>query len=168
MTFKFPFGFLGAIFTFFLSRESPSLTLRSGIRTAAMYIIGMAYTIVGVMTMVGSPITHFIWIMISLFVAFYLIRIFPDYFSAVAFGFTLAGSIPLWDQAYLTVEQRTENTLWLGGRGDDWLCDHSGGGIHFSPRASRHRHHPRHREQAAIGGRVVAADCLRRAVLQGQ
>lgn len=115
MTFKFPFGFLGAIFTFFLSRESPSLTLRSGIRTAAMNIIGMAYTIVGVATMVGSPITHFIWIMTSLFVAFYLIRVFPDYFSAVAFGFTLAGSIPLWDQANLTIEQRTENTLWLGG-----------------------------------------------------
>jgi len=115
MTFKFPFGFLGAIFTFFLSRESPSLTLRSGIRIAVMNVIGMAYTIVGVALLVGSPITHFIWIMLSLFVAFYLIRVFTDYFSAVAFGFSLAGSIPLWDQAYLTIEQRTENTLWLGG-----------------------------------------------------
>lgn len=115
MTFKFPFGFLGAIFTFFLSRESPSLTLRSGIRIAVMNIIGMAYTIVGVALLVGSPITHFIWIMTSLFAAFYLIRVFTDYFSAVAFGFSLAGAIPLWDQAYLTVEQRTENTLWLGG-----------------------------------------------------
>ena len=115
MTFKFPFGFLGAIFTFFLSRESPSLTLRSGIRIAVMNIVGMAYTIVGVAMLVGSPITHFIWIMMSLFVAFYLIRVFTDYFSAVAFGFSLAGAIPLWDQAYLTIEQRTENTLWLGG-----------------------------------------------------
>src|SRR5271166_4279755 len=57
MTFKFPFGFLGAIFTFFLSRESPSLTLRSGIRTAVMNIVGMAYTLVGVAMLVGSPIT---------------------------------------------------------------------------------------------------------------
>jgi multidrug resistance protein MdtO len=64
---------------------------------------------------VGSPITHFLWITISLFLVFYLIRIFTDYFSAVAFGFSLAGAIPLWDQTYLTVEQRTEDTLWLGG-----------------------------------------------------
>ena len=115
MTFRIPYGFLGAIFTFFLSRESPNLTLRSGIRTAVMNIVGMAYIIVGVATMVGSPITHFLWIMISLFLVFYLIRIFTDYFSAVAFGFALAGAIPLWDQTYLTIEQRTENTLWLGG-----------------------------------------------------
>jgi len=115
MTFRVPYGFLGAIFTFFLSRESPSLTLRSGIRTAVMNIVGMAYVLVGVITMVGSPITHFLWIAFSLFLAFYLIRILSDYFSAVAFGFTLAGAIPLWDQTYLTVEQRTENTLWLGG-----------------------------------------------------
>jgi multidrug resistance protein MdtO len=115
MTFRFPFGFLGAIFTFFLSRESPSITLKSALKTGLMNIVGMAYTIVGVVTMVGSPITHFLWIAFSLFLAFYLIRIFPEYFSAVAFGFVLAGAIPLWDQTYLTVEQRTENTLWLGG-----------------------------------------------------
>ncbi|MGB8889495.1 MAG: FUSC family protein [Candidatus Korobacteraceae bacterium] len=115
MTFQIPFGFLAAVYTFFLSRESPSITLKSGIRTAAMYVVATAYTIVGVMTMVGSPITHFLWITISLFLAFYLIRIFPDYFTAVGFGFTLAGAIPLWDQTYLTVEKRTENTLWLGG-----------------------------------------------------
>ena len=115
MTFQIPFGFLAAIYTFFLSRESPALTLKGGIRTAVMYAVATIYTIVGVMTMVGSPITHFLWIAISLFLAFYLLRIFPDYFTAVGFGFTLAGAIPLWDQTYLTVEKRTENTLWLGG-----------------------------------------------------
>lgn len=115
MTFRIPFGFLGAVYTFFLSRESPALTLKSGIRTAVMYVLATAYTIVGVMTMVGSPITHFLWITLSLFLAFYLIRIFPDYFTAVGFGFTLAGAIPLWDQTLLTVEQRTEDTLWLVG-----------------------------------------------------
>ncbi len=115
MTFRIPFGFLGAVYTFFLSRESPALTLKSGIRTAVMYVVATVYTIVGVMTMVGSPITHFLWITISLFLAFYLIRIFPDYFTAVGFGFTLAGAIPLWDQTLLTVEQRTEDTLWLVG-----------------------------------------------------
>lgn len=115
MTFQTPFGFLGAIYTFLLSRESPALTLKYGIRAAVMYLVATIYTVVGVMTMVGSPLTHFLWITISLFLAFYLIRILPDYPTAVGFGFTLAGVIPLWDQTYLTVEQRTQDTLWLAG-----------------------------------------------------
>jgi multidrug resistance protein MdtO len=114
MTFRIPYGFLGAIYTLFLSRESPTVTLRSGIRVTVIYVIATIYTVVGVMTMVGSPITHFLWIAISLFLAFYLIHIMPDYFTAVGFGFLLAGAIPLWDETYLTVNQRTENTLWLG------------------------------------------------------
>ena len=115
MTFQIPFGFLGGIYTFLLSRESPSVTLKSAIRAAVMYVVATAYTIAGLMMLVGSPITHFLWIAISLFLAFYLIRIIPDYPTAIGFGFTLAGAIPLWDQTYLTVEKRTEDTLWLCG-----------------------------------------------------
>jgi multidrug resistance protein MdtO len=114
MTFRIPYGFLGAIFTFFLTRESPSLTLRSAVRVALMYVVATVYTVIGVMMMVDDPLTHFLWITVSLFLAFYLIRILPDYVIAVSFGFTLAGAIPLWDETYLTVNQRTENTLWLG------------------------------------------------------
>ncbi len=66
------------------------------------------------MTLIDDPLTHFLWIMVSLFLAFYLIRVVPDYITAVGFGFTLAGAIPLWDETFLTVNQRTENTLWLG------------------------------------------------------
>jgi multidrug resistance protein MdtO len=114
MTLRIPYGFLGAIYTLFLSRENPTVTLRGAIRVTVIYVIATIYTIVGVVTMVGSPITHFLWIAISLFLAFYLIHIMPDYFTAVGFGFLVAGAIPLWDETHLTVNQRTENTLWLG------------------------------------------------------
>lgn len=114
MTFRIPFGFLGAIYTMLLSRENPTVTLRSGIRTIISYVIASIYTVLGVMTMIDDPLTHFLWITISLFLAFYLIRIVPDYITAVGFGFTLAGAIPLWDETFLSVNQRTENTLWLG------------------------------------------------------
>ena len=72
------------------------------------------YTIIGVMTLIDDPLTHFLWIMISLFIAFYVISIVPDYFTAIGFGFTVAGAIPLWDQTTLTVNVRTEHTLWIG------------------------------------------------------
>lgn len=114
MTFRIPYGFLGAIYTLFLTRENPTLTFRAGIKTLAVYAIAAVYTIVGIMTMVDDPLTHLLWIVTSLFLAFYLIRILPDYFTAVGFGFMLAAAIPLWDETLLTVNQRTENTLWVG------------------------------------------------------
>jgi multidrug resistance protein MdtO len=97
-----------------LSRENPTVTLRSGVRTILSYIVATLYTVLGIMTLIDDPLTHFLWITISLFLAFYLIRIVPDYITAVGFGFTLAGAIPLWDETFLSVNQRTENTLWLG------------------------------------------------------
>jgi multidrug resistance protein MdtO len=38
MTFQIPSGFLGAIFTLFLSRENPSATLVSGLRAIAGFV----------------------------------------------------------------------------------------------------------------------------------
>ena len=73
MTFQIPYGFLGAIYTMLLSRENPTVTLRSGVRTIISYVIASIYTVLGVMTMIDDPLTHFLWITISLFLAFYLI-----------------------------------------------------------------------------------------------
>lgn len=114
MTFRLPYGFLGAVYTFFLSRENPTATFRAAVRTTTVYGVATVYTVAGITTLVGSPITHFLWIAVSLLLAFYVIRIVPDYFTAVGFGFTLAAAIPLWDETFLTVNQRTENTLWVG------------------------------------------------------
>jgi multidrug resistance protein MdtO len=114
MTFRIPYGFLGCIYTLFLSRESPNATLLSGAKTILVYGIATIYTVLGIMLLVDDPLTHFLWIGFSLFLAFYIIHIMPDYGTSIGFGFTLAGAIPLWDQTQLTVNQRTENTLWLG------------------------------------------------------
>src|SRR6185436_6266378 len=97
----------------FLSRENPKATLRSGIKLLVIYAIGTLYTIVGVMATIGDPLTHFLWITTSLFLAFYLIRVLRDYSTAVGFGFLLAAAIPLWDETQLAVSARTENTLWI-------------------------------------------------------
>jgi multidrug resistance protein MdtO len=114
MTFRMPYGALGAIFALFLSRENPTATLRSAIATVIVNVIGALYILAGVMTMVDDPLTHFLWIIASILLVFYLIRVVHDYPTAVAFGFMIAGAIPLWDETLLTVNARTENTLWLG------------------------------------------------------
>jgi multidrug resistance protein MdtO len=112
MTFRVPTGFLGVIYALFLTRENPTASLRAGVRVLIAFFIATGYSIVGIMMLVDDPLTHFLWIVISLFISFYLIRIIPDYGTAVGFGFLIAGAIPLWDQTNLTVNDRVENTLW--------------------------------------------------------
>jgi multidrug resistance protein MdtO len=115
MTFQIPNGFLGAIFTLFLSRENPTATFVAGLRTIAAFLTATAYTLLGAAMFLDDPLTHFLGIGVSLFISFFLIGIINDYGTAVAFGFTVAGAIPLWDRATLNVNDRVEGTLWLGG-----------------------------------------------------
>jgi multidrug resistance protein MdtO len=114
MTFRIPSGFLAAIFTLFVTRENPTATLHSGVRVIIAFVAGAVYTLAGVATLVDDPLTHFLWVVVGLFIAFYLIQIIPDYGTAVAFGFMVAGAIPLWDQNLVNINDRVENTLWLG------------------------------------------------------
>ena len=113
MTFRLPGGFLGAIFTIFISRENPTATFLSGIKTVAAFLIASLYAAVGIRLLLADPMTHFLWVAVSLFLSFYLIRVFADYGTAVAFGFMIAGAIPLWDETTLNVNDRLENMLWL-------------------------------------------------------
>jgi len=115
MTFQIPNGFLGSIFTLFLSRENPTATFVAGLRTIAAFLVATAYTLIGAAMFVDDPLTHFLGVGVSLFVSFFLIGIINDYGTAVAFGFTIAGAIPLWDRATLNVNDRVEGTLWLAG-----------------------------------------------------
>jgi multidrug resistance protein MdtO len=113
MTFRIPSGFLGAIFAVFISRENPTATFVSGFKATLAFVAATIYGAVGLMLLVDDPLTHFLWVASSLFVSFYLIRILADYGTAAAFGFMIAGVIPLWDQNTVTVEDRVENTLWI-------------------------------------------------------
>jgi multidrug resistance protein MdtO len=115
MTFQIPNGFLGAIFTLFLSRENPTATLVAGLKAIAAFMLATIYTLIGVAMFVDDPLTHFLGVGVSLFVSFFLISIANDYGTAVAFGFTIAGAIPLWDRNTLNINDRVTDTLWLGG-----------------------------------------------------
>jgi multidrug resistance protein MdtO len=113
MTFRIPAGFLGAIFAIFISRENPTSTFVSGFKSILAFIAALVYGSIGLMLLADDPLTHFLWVASSLFVSFYLIRVLADYGTAAAFGFMIAGIIPLWDETTLNVEDRMENTLWI-------------------------------------------------------
>src|ERR1700761_7657556 len=46
MTFQLPGGFLGAIFTLFLSRENPIATFRTGASSILGFLLAMVYSVV--------------------------------------------------------------------------------------------------------------------------
>jgi multidrug resistance protein MdtO len=115
MTFQIPTGFLGAIFTLFISRENPTATLTSGLKAVAFFLIGTVFSLLGAALFIDDPLTHFLAVAVGLFLSFFLISIMNDYGTSVAFGFTIAGAIPLWDRTTLNVNDRVSGTLWLGG-----------------------------------------------------
>ncbi len=115
MTFQLPGGFLGAIFTLFLSRENPTATFRAGASAIAGALAATACATISILMLVADPMTHFLWVVISLFFSFVFLRIIADVGMGVAFGFTIAGAISVWDAHTLNVNVRLTNTLWLGG-----------------------------------------------------
>jgi multidrug resistance protein MdtO len=113
MTFRVPYGFLAALAPFLLSRENPQATLRSFIGIVVISAVSTLYVIGGVMLLLDDPFTHFLWIASSAFLAFYLIRVLSNYGLAIGFGAVVGATVPLWDETHLTVNARTENTLWV-------------------------------------------------------
>src|SRR5580698_11367506 len=115
VTFRIPEGFQGAIFTLLISRENPAETFFSGFRTIVGFLIGTLYTVFTIRMLIDDPLTHVLWIVGTLFLFFYLLRIVADYGTAVALGFGVLGSISLWDDNTLNRNTQVENTLWLAG-----------------------------------------------------
>src|SRR5271163_1700389 len=60
MTFRIPTGFLGAIFTIFISRENPTATLVSGFRAILAFVIAAAYALITLSMLADDPLTHFL------------------------------------------------------------------------------------------------------------
>jgi multidrug resistance protein MdtO len=115
MTFQLPGGFLGAIFTFFLSRENPVATFRTGATSILGFLIATVYSAISIRMLLDDPLTHFLWVAVSLFLSFWLLRIFSDVGMGVAFGFSVAGAIAVWDANTVPVNARLTNALWQGG-----------------------------------------------------
>jgi multidrug resistance protein MdtO len=115
MTFQLPGGFVPVIYAIILSRESPCATLRSGISIAIAATAAMVYMTVSVAMLVDDPLTHFLWVMGTLFLAFFIMRIIPDFATALSFSLPVVLAITVWDVNTVNVNTRIENALWFGG-----------------------------------------------------
>jgi multidrug resistance protein MdtO len=115
MTFRLPFGMHGAIFTFFVSRESTRATMKAVRTIVIAFGLAAAYVFLGVMFSLDDPMVRSLWIIVSWFIAFYAIHTLTDYVAATAFGIVVALTLPVWDM-HIPAELRVERTLWVLGQ----------------------------------------------------
>jgi multidrug resistance protein MdtO len=112
MTFRIPYTWQGAIYALLVSRENPQATVKSAATIFLVTGIATAYIIFSMKLVINSPTLHFLWIITTLFLAFYAISTLTNYLAAVAFVNAIAVGIPLWDK-HVSAETNVEDTLWL-------------------------------------------------------
>jgi multidrug resistance protein MdtO len=112
MTFRIPYTFQGAIYALMISRESRQATLKSSGTILLVTGIGAAYLLIFVLFVINSPLLHFVWVIGSLFLAFYAISALTNYTAALIFAIMISLGVPLWDRI-LPSETNVEDTLWL-------------------------------------------------------
>ncbi len=114
VTFRLPGAAVGGFFSLLLSREAPITTLRGGISTVAAFLCGTAFVLAGAILLVDYPLTHFLWVILSFFVAFYGLSAMSNYGAGTAFAIVTVLSVPAWDQAGAQAARVVAN-LWVLG-----------------------------------------------------
>ena len=112
MTFRIPYTWQGAIYALIVSRENAQATLKSAATIFLVTGIGAIYFLTTIRLVINDPLLHFLWVIGTLFLAFYAVSALKDYTAAVAFVNLNALAVPLWD-GHLPAEINVENTLWL-------------------------------------------------------
>ena len=111
VTFRIPNAILGALFSILLARENLAATWRGGRILVLAFVGASLYTLVGMMLFRGYPITHFFWVIGSLYLVFFVMRTTTNYAAALAFAIPIGIALPVWDSS-LPSEAQVEGTLW--------------------------------------------------------
>jgi multidrug resistance protein MdtO len=112
MTFQISYAWQGAIYALLVSRESPRATVKSAATLFLVTAIGAAYIIASMRLYINNPPLHFVWVIATLFLAYYAISTLTNYLASVAFVNTISFAIPLWDR-HVSAETNVEDTLRL-------------------------------------------------------
>src|ERR1700751_929011 len=112
MTFRIPYTWQGAIYALIVSRKNTRATLKSAATMLLVTSIGAIYFLTTVLLVINVPLLHFLWVIGTLFLAFYAVSALTNYTAAVAFINLNALAVPLWDR-HVPAEINVEDTLWL-------------------------------------------------------
>src|ERR1700689_560761 len=99
VTFRIPNAALAGLFSIFLAGENPPPTWRGGQFIVLGFVLASLYTLFGMMLFRGYPITHFFWVIGSLYLIFFVMRTTTNYAAAAAFCIPVGVALPIWDGA---------------------------------------------------------------------
>jgi multidrug resistance protein MdtO len=111
VTFRIPNAALAGLFSILLARENLTATWRGGRFIVLGFVLASLYTLLGMMFFRGYPITHFFWVIGSLYLIFFVIRTTTNYAAALAFAIPIGVALPVWDRSFPS-ELQVEGTLW--------------------------------------------------------
>jgi multidrug resistance protein MdtO len=111
VTFRIPNAALAGLFSILLARENLAATWRGGQFIVLGFVLASLYTLLGMMLFRGYPITHFFWVIGSLYLIFFVIRTTTNYAAALAFVIPIGVALPVWDRS-VPSQVQVEGTLW--------------------------------------------------------
>jgi len=111
-TFRIPYAFVGGIYALLISRENARATLNSAGTVLLLAAAGVAYVLISVQFVISVPLLHFLWIIGSLFLAFYALTAITNYGGFVAFAMVVSIAVTIWDR-HVSGETNVEATLYL-------------------------------------------------------
>jgi multidrug resistance protein MdtO len=111
VTFRIPNAFLAALYAILLARENLAATWRNGRMIILAFVGASLYTLLGTMLFRGYPMTHFFWVIASLYLAFFVMRATTNYAAALVFAIPIGIALPIWDRS-VPSEIQVEGTLW--------------------------------------------------------
>ena len=110
-TFQIPYGVYGALI---LSREHPHATLQATKNLIVSFSFAAVYALVGAVFFSGEPMLRLLWVLATLFLIFFALKVVSNYTAAFNFGYLVIVTIPLWDSR-ISAEQKVVQTLWAVG-----------------------------------------------------
>jgi multidrug resistance protein MdtO len=114
MTFQIPGAALAGYYALLISRENLWATWRAVLGFLLAFFAGSIYTFLGIILFIDYPFTHFLWVIVSLYIIFFVMGSALDYGAAAGFSFLIATAIPLWDRPG-QLEPKVDLTLWTFG-----------------------------------------------------
>jgi multidrug resistance protein MdtO len=112
MAYRIPYAWQAATYALLVSRESSRSTIKSAATLLLITVLSTSYILLSIHLFINNPAFHFVWTIVTLFVAFYAITAQRNYLAAVAFVNTVSIAIPLWDR-HLAAEANVEDMVRL-------------------------------------------------------
>jgi multidrug resistance protein MdtO len=79
---------------------------------SGLTIMTAAYVLISIWFVISIPVLHFLWIILTFFIAFYALSTVPNYVAVTMFTNMISVSVPLWDR-HVSAERNVEDTLWV-------------------------------------------------------